>query len=90
MEGLTLQLLLAAGGVIASIAASYGAVRAIVNRTEVKAEKTSEDLSLFKIKVAETYASHDAMKAVIKPLLDEMHQLRDRIDRLIDRSRSNE
>jgi flavin-dependent dehydrogenase len=87
VEGFTLQVLLAGGGIVASIAASYGAVRAIVNRTEAKAEGTAKELSDFKIEVAKTYASHDNMKAVIKPLLDEMHALRDRIDRLIDRSR---
>jgi hypothetical protein len=90
MEGLTIQVLLAGGGVVASIAGSYGAVRAIITRTEAKSDETAKKLSDFQIEVAKTYASHDNMKAVIKPLLDEMHALRDRIDRLIDRSRSNE
>lgn len=44
-----------------------------------------KELAEFKILVAEKYASHDAMKEALGPLVKELHGLRERLDRLIDR-----
>lgn len=49
------------------------------------AAKLDRDLAEFKLLVAEKYASHDAMKEALGPLVKELHGLRERLDRLIDR-----
>jgi undecaprenyl pyrophosphate synthase len=50
------------------------------------AEESRDALAEFRVEVAQTYASRATMAEALRPLLDEMHQLRDRIDKLIDRA----
>lgn len=70
--------------ILASVAAAWALTRRSAEQAESKASAVERDLADFKLEVAKNYASHNSLMAALKPLLDEMHQLRDRIDRMID------
>lgn len=54
-------------------------------RLTAEIARVEREISAFKLMAAEKYASHDALRDALKPLLDELHGLRVRFDKLIDR-----
>lgn len=57
----------------------------IAKEARDKAEAVEKDLAAFKLEAAKDYASNKLIETLGGKIMDEIHSLRDRVDRVLDR-----